>query len=104
MRQCLAGRYSPFWIKMSHGTNKTFKIIVNPLPKGEWFARVFFIEAIPYYLENAHPGTIAKLPQKRIQPVFIREVGDLALNYNGQRIHTFIQLLVSNRKNTLYGK
>lgn len=97
---------------MSHGTNKTFEIIVNPLPKGEWFARVLFIEAIPYYLENAHPGIVAKVFQKPIQPVYIRKVGDLALNYNGQRIHTFVQLLVSNReddafmqrKNTLYGK
>lgn len=99
MRQCLASRDSLFWVEIRHGTHKTFKTVVKSTPETKWSARILFVEAIPKDLENTNPGIIGpKMFQKPVQSIFIRKVRDLALDYYGQWINAFFQVLVSHGK------
>lgn len=83
MRQCLTCCDSPSWIKVRHGANQAFKIIVDPLPKREWPDRVVLIEPTQGYVEDRCPGVVTQVFEKTMKSIFVGEVGDLTFNDDG---------------------
>lgn len=84
-------RRDPFpRIKTSHGTYKTFEVIINTIPEYERLTRGLLVQSIPSDFENANPWIITKMLQESIEPVFISEVRDLALDYDSDGINALL--------------
>jgi hypothetical protein len=79
MRYCLAPREPLHWIKVRQTTNKIFEVCINVRPWRERLPRVSLIEAVPNNVEDLAPRAVAKMLQEPTQSVFIRKIGDLAL-------------------------
>ena len=83
------------WIKIPKSTNKIFEILIRiwSFPKRKRLSGLLLAETSLNNLEDLVPGDfVAKIPQKPIQSVFVREVRDLAFDNNGQFIHTLSEL------------
>lgn len=93
-------RCNPFpRIKMCHGTYKAFKVIINTIPEREWLAQGPPVESVPSRFENANPWIVTEVLQEPIEAIFIREVRNLALDDDSERIDTLFQLVFSNCEN-----
>lgn len=83
MRQCLTCCHPPPWIKIRHGADKAFEIIVDSLPKREWLDRLVLIESIQGYVKDRCPGIVTEVFEKAMESIFVAEVGDLTFNHDG---------------------
>lgn len=96
--QCFMSHGSLPRVKIHHSTDRTSKVIINPLQKRNQSARLFFVKTIPSYLKTRAQGLSPRCFRNSFRLSLSAKYEIYPLDYNGQGGHTLIQILFPDGK------